>query len=184
MAITKKMVFDAIESLEAQGIPATNAAIREMIGGSNATIQKYRKEYYEQRQAQAVREAIILKESEVTVLTEAFAALLKQRVDGIQVQYSKDLQQLADTLAQASNEADVLHQTVGTQEKQIAELAEEGRTLRSNLDFHESLHKKEKQELQAEIQRLNELAYTHKGRADLLEERLKQYESKAKAEVL
>ena len=39
---------------------------------------------------------------------------------------------------------------------------------------YEKLHK----EQQAEIQRLSELAFTQKGRADLLEERLKQYESK------
>lgn len=181
MAITKKMVFDAIESLEARGIPATNAAILEITGGSNATVQKYRREYYEQRQAQAVREAIILKDSEVTALSEAFATLLKHRVDGIQTQYVGDLQQLSDALTQASNESDVLRQTVTAQEKQIADLLDEARALRSNLDFHENLHKKEKQELQAEIQRLNELAYTHKGRADLLEERLKQYESKTKA---
>lgn len=183
MAITKKTVFDAIESLEAQGIIATNAAILEITGGSNATVQKYRKEYYEQRQAQAVREAIILKDSEVHALTEAFAALLKQRVDGIQAQYAGDLQQLSDTLAQASNEADLLRQKVGVQEKQIAELVDESQTLRNSLAFHEKHSQKEKQELQAEIQRLNELAYTHKGRAELLEERLKQYESKSKAEV-
>lgn len=183
MAITKKIVFDAIESLEAKGITATNGAILEITGGSNATVQKYRKEFYEQRQAQAVREAIILKDSEVQALSEAFAALLKQRVDGIQAQYAGDLQQLADTLAQASNEADVLRQTIAAQEKQITELVEERQTLRNNLEFHEKSNKEEKQELQTEIKRLNELAYTHKGRAELLEERLKQYESKSKAEV-
>lgn len=181
MTATKKTIFDAIESIEAQGRTATNAAILEITGGSNATVQKYRKEYYEQRQAQAVREAIILKDSEVHALTEAFAALLKQRVDGVHLQYVIDLQRLGDSLAHTSHEMDQLRQKVESQEKQIAELVEERQTLRNNLDFNEKSHKEEKQELQTEIKRLNELAYTHKGRAELLEERLKQYESKSKA---
>lgn len=109
MAVTKKDVFTAIESLEQQGITATNAAILEITGGSNATVQKYRKEYYDSRQANAEK---------VTAINEKTA---------LQAHYDK-----------------------------------------------------ERKELQAEIQRLNEIAYTQKGRADLLEERLKQYETKPK----
>ena len=179
MAVTKKDEFTAIESLEKQGISPTNAAILEITGGSNATVQKYRKEYFDGRQAQAVKDAIVLKDSEISLLTDAFSALLKQRVDAVQHQYGEDVKQLNIALAESSGRIDELAahielQTLDNREataKATAAINEKA-TLQAH---YEKLHK----EQQAEIQRLSELAFTQKGRADLLEERLKQYESKA-----
>ena len=115
MAVTKKDVFSAIEQLEKQGVNATNAAILEVTGGSNATIQKYRKEYYDSRQAQAVKESIVLKDSEITLLTDAFAALLKQRVAGVEEQYKTDVEQLNTALAESSTRVDELVHAVDVQ---------------------------------------------------------------------
>lgn len=176
--VTQQDVLTAIEQLEAEGKSATNDAIRNITGGSNATVQKHRKAIFDQRAAQVAREAIILKETEVRVLTDAFATLLKQRVDGIQTSFAGDLKQLIDSLTQASSEVDSLTQKLMAQEVKITGLMEEGRTLRNNLDFVEKSYREEKLELQAEIKSLSKEAYTQKGRADVLEERLKQYEGK------
>lgn len=178
MAVTKANVFDAIASLELQGKVATNSAILAITGGSNVTIQKYRKEFYEQRQAQTIKESMILKDSELSVLTDAFAALLKQRITIVQEQHSVIIKQLTDSLAEASSELDQLRlsdealqaSTKVAQEHAANALAEKNLLL--------TQHEKERKEMQAEIHRLNELAYTQKGRADVLEERIKQYEYK------
>jgi nitrogen regulatory protein PII len=180
MAVTKKDVFTAIESLEQQGITATNAAILEITGGSNATVQKYRKEYYDSRQAQAVKDAIVLKDTEITALTDAFASLLKQRVTGVQEQYTTDIAQLTTSLQEASSRIDELCQTVELQNESNRQANAEKVTAINEKTALQAHYDKERKELQAEIQRLNEIAYTQKGRADLLEERLKQYETKPK----
>lgn len=179
MAVTKKDVFTAIESLEKQGISPTNAAILEITGGSNATVQKYRKEYFDGRQAQAVKDAILLKDSEISLLTDAFSALLKQRVDAVQHQYGEDVKQLNIALAESSGRIDELCQTVELQNESNRQANAEKVAAINEKTVLQAHYDKERKELQAEIQRLNEIAYTQKGRADLLEERLKQYESKA-----
>ena len=180
MAVTKKDVFTAIESLEQQGITATNAALLEITGGSNATVQKYRKEYYDSRQAQAVKDAIVLKDTEITALTDAFASLLKQRVTGVQEQYTTDIAQLTTSLQEALSRIDELCQTVELQNESNRQANAEKVTAINEKTALQAHYDKERKELQAEIQRLNEIAYTQKGRADLLEERLKQYETKPK----
>lgn len=180
MAVTKKDVFTAIESLEQQGITATNAAILEITGGSNATVQKYRKEYYDSRQAQAVKDAIVLKDTEITALTDDFASLLKQRVTRVQEQYTTDIAQLTASLQEASSRIDELCQTVELQNESNRQANAEKVTAINEKTALQAHYDKERKELQAEIQRLNEIAYTQKGRADLLEERLKQYETKPK----
>ena len=180
MAVTKKDVFTAIESLEQQGITATNAAILDITGGSNATVQKYRKEYYDSRQAQAVKDAIVLKDTEITALTDAFASLLKQRVTRVQEQYTTDIAQLTASLQEASSRIDELCQTVELQNESNRQANAEKVTAINEKTALQAHYDKERKELQAEIQRLNEIAYTQKGRADLLEERLKQYETKPK----
>ena len=177
-SITKNQVFSAIENLEQQGKTATNTAILAITGGSNATVQKYRKEFYEQRQAQIVKESVILKDTEITVLTDAFAALLKQRISMVQEQYSADLKQLSDSLAEASSELDQLRISEEELTASTKETQERAANVMAEKNLLQTQHEKERKELQAEIQRLNELAYTHKGRADILEERIKQYESK------
>lgn len=179
MAVTKKDVFEAIESLEQQGVAATNSAILLITGGSNATVQKYRKEYYDNRQAQAIKDAIVLKDSEVTTLTDAFASLLKQRVTGVQEQYTADIAQLTASLQEASGRIDELaaHIEIQTADNREAN-AKATAAINEKMALQAHYEKLHKEQL-AEIQRLNEIAYTQKGRADLLEERLKQYETKA-----
>lgn len=178
MAVSKKDIYLAIETLEAQGIVATNAAILAMTGGSNATVQKYRKEYYDQRQAQIIKESIVLRDQEISVLTDAFSILLKQRIEALQHQYMIDTQQLTESLAQVSNELDDMHELVATTKQQLTELVDVNKKLTSNYELQEKRHVQDRQELQAQVQQLNELAYTHKGRAELLAERIKQYETK------
>lgn len=178
MAVSKKDIYLAIETLEAQGIVATNAAILAATGGSNATVQKYRKEYYDQRQAQIIKESIVLRDQEISVLTDAFSILLKQRIEALQHQYMIDTQQLTESLAQVSNELDGMHELVATTKQQLTELVDVNKKLTSNYELQEKRHVQDRQELQAQVQQLNELAYTHKGRAELLAERIKQYETK------
>ena len=182
MAVTKKDVFSAIEQLEKQGVNATNAAILEVTGGSNATVQKYRKEYYDNRQAQAIKESIVLKDSEISLLTEAFATLLKQRVAGVQEQYKADIEQLNIALSESSARVDELVQAIDIQNESNREANTRATNAVNEKATLQAHYEKERKEMQAEIQRLNEIAYTHKGRADLLEERIKQYEKLPKDE--
>ena len=89
-----------------------------------------------------------------------------------------DTQQLTESLAQVSNELDGMHELVATTKQQLTELVDVNKKLTSNYELQEKRHVQDRQELQAQVQQLNELAYTHKGRAELLAERIKQYETK------
>lgn len=113
-SITKQDVINAIQQLQDQGVTATNQAILEITGGSNATVQKYRKEYFDSITAQAVKESIVLKESEASTLTAAFAALLKSRIDGVKAEYEAVLDQLNAALQETSTHNDQLLLNVET----------------------------------------------------------------------
>lgn len=180
MAVTKQNVFDAIEQLEAQGESATNANILEITGGSNATVQKYRREYYNGRQAQIAKASIVLQDNETKLLTDAFATLLKQRVSTVQERYEADITQLNTALAEASLRIDELAQAIDAQNivnREATAQATQAVNEKATLQAH---YESERKQMQAEINRLNELAFTQKGRADLLEERIKQFENNAK----
>jgi hypothetical protein len=176
MAVTKKDVFDAINQLHDQSLIATNQAILEITGGSNATIQKYRKEFFDAKTAHAVKESIVLKDAEVSVLTQAFSELLKNRVGGLSSEFDNATGQLNESLSESSSRNDALTATVENQQKQLAEAQQLIVQLKNQIDFAKEAHAAEKTELSTKIGELNELAYTQKGRADLLEERLKQFE--------
>ena len=72
MAVTKNDVLTAIEQLEADNQNPTNANILAITGGSNATIQKYRAEIMAERQQQAFKSRIVLKDSELSGVTPEF----------------------------------------------------------------------------------------------------------------
>ena len=180
MAVTKHTVIDAIEQLEAQGASVTNANILEITGGSNATVQKYRREYYNGRQAQIAKASIVLQDNETKLLTDAFATLLKQRVSTVQERYDADITQLNTALAEASLRIDELAQAIDAQNivnREATAQATQAVNEKATLQAH---YESERKQMQAEINRLNELAFTQKGRADLLEERIKQFENNAK----
>ena len=180
MAVTKQNVIDAIEQLEAQGASVTNANILEITGGSNATVQKYRREYYNGRQAQIAKASIVLQDNETKLLTDAFATLLKQRVSTVQERYDADITQLNTALAEASLRIDELAQAIDAQNivnREATAQATQAVNEKATLQAH---YESERKQMQAEINRLNELAFTQKGRADLLEERIKQFENNAK----
>lgn len=180
MAVTKQNVFDAIEQLEAQGASIANANILEITGGSNATVQKYRREYYNGRQAQIAKASIVLQDNETKLLTDAFATLLKQRVSTVQERYDADITQLNTALAEASLRIDELAQAIDAQNivnREATAQATQAVNEKATLQAH---YESERKQMQAEINRLNELAFTQKGRADLLEERIKQFENNAK----
>ena len=76
MAVTKNDVLTAIEQIESRGDNPTNANILAIVGGSNATVQKYRSEIMNERQQQAFKSRIVLKDSELSKLTNTFNDLL------------------------------------------------------------------------------------------------------------
>ena len=118
-SITKQDVINAIQQLQDQGVTATNQAILEITGGSNATVQKYRKEYFDSITAQVVKESVVLKDSEASTLTAAFAALLKSRIDGVKGEYEAVLDQLNAALQETSTHNDQLLIDVETLQKEL-----------------------------------------------------------------
>lgn len=168
MAITKNDVLTAIEQIESRGDNPTNANILAIVGGSNATVQKYRSEIMSERQQQAFKSRIILKDSELSKLTNTFNDLLANRLGELNSELTQIINQLQTSNDDLSAQLDIIQAELLTTQNQSKTKGEKISELENELSFIEKKAIREKDELNAQLVEL----YKQAGKVELLTEKL------------
>lgn len=179
MAVTRNDVLSAIEQLESEGQNPTNANIHAITGGSNGTVQKYRSEIMAERQQQAFKSRIVLKDSELSKLTDTFNNLLSNRLGELNSELSKIIQQLESSNSELSNDLDRTKSYLDTSQKTIADKNNIIKELETKISFAQDAFDIEKKSILEEKETLNaklfELA-KEVGKVELLTAKLEQSE--------
>ena len=168
MAVTKNDVLTAIEQIESRGDNPTNANILAIVGGSNATVQKYRSEIMSERQQQAFKSRIILKDSELSKLTNTFNDLLANRLGELNSELTQIINQLQTSSDDLSAQLDMIQAELLTTQNQSKAKDERIGELENELSFIEKKANREKDELNAQLVEL----YKQAGKVELLTEKL------------
>lgn len=168
MAITKNDVLTAIEQIESRGDNPTNANILAIVGGSNATVQKYRSEIMSERQQQAFKSRIVLKDSELSKLTNTFNDLLANRLGELNSELTQIITQLQTSNDDLSAQLDIIQAELLTTQNQSKVKDEKISGLENELSFIEKKSSREKDELNAQLVEL----YKQAGKVELLTEKL------------
>ena len=168
MAITKNDVLTAIEKIESRGDNPTNANILAIVGGSNATVQKYRSEIMSERQQQAFKSRIVLKDSELSKLTNTFNDLLANRLGELNSELTQIIIQLQTSNDDLSAQLDIIQAELLTTQNQSKAKDEKISGLENELSFIEKKSSREKDELNAQLVEL----YKQAGKVELLTEKL------------
>ena len=168
MAVTKNDVLTAIEQIESRGDNPTNANILAIVGGSNATVQKYRSEIMSERQQQAFKSRIVLKDSELSKLTNTFNDLLANRLGELNSELTQIITQLQTSNDDLSAQLDVIQGELVNANNQSKAKDERISELENELSFIEKKASREKDELNAQLVEL----YKQAGKVELLTEKL------------
>ena len=168
MAVTKNDVLTAIEQIESRGDNPTNANILAIVGGSNATVQKYRSEIMNERQQQAFKSRIVLKDSELSKLTNTFNDLLANRLGELNSELTQIITQLQTSNDDLSAQLDIIQAELLTTQNQSKAKDEKISGLENELSFIEKKSSREKDELNAQLVEL----YKQAGKVELLTEKL------------
>ena len=168
MAVTKNDVLTAIEQLEADNQNPTNANILAIVGGSNATVQKYRSEIMSERQQQAFKSRIVLKDNELSKLTNTFNDLLANRLGELNSELTQIITQLQTSNDDLSAQLDVIQGELVNANNQSKAKDERISELENELSFIEKKASREKDELNAQLVEL----YKQAGKVELLTEKL------------
>ena len=173
MAVTKNDVLTAIEQIESRGDNPTNANILAIVGGSNATVQKYRSEIMAERQQQAFKSRIVLKDNELSKLTNTFNDLLANRLGELNSELTQIINQLQTSNDDLSAQLDVIQNELANANNQSKAKDERISELENELSFIEKKASREKDELNAQLVEL----YKQAGKVELLTEKLASLET-------
>lgn len=168
MAVTKNDILTAIEQIESRGDNPTNANILAIVGGSNATVQKYRSEIMAERQQQAFKSRIVLKDNELSKLTNTFNDLLANRLGELNSELTQIINQLQTSNDDLSAQLDMIQAELLTTQNQSKAKDERIGELENELSFIEKKANREKDELNAQLVEL----YKQAGKVELLTEKL------------
>lgn len=180
MAVTKNDVLNAIEQLESNDQNPTNANILAITGGSNATIQKYRSEIMQERQQQAFKSRIVLKDSELSKLTDTFNNLLASRLGDLNSELSIVITQLEKTNSELSNNLDKTLSDLAIAHKTIENLTSTIKELETKISFADERFEIERQTIAKEKDKLNDeikIYLKDIGKIELLQSQNKQLET-------
>ena len=173
MAVTKNDILTAIEQIESRGDNPTNANILAIVGGSNATVQKYRSEIMAERQQQAFKSRIVLKDNELSKLTNTFNDLLANRLGELNSELTQIINQLQTSNDDLSAQLDMIQAELLTTQNQSKAKDERIGELENELSFIEKKANREKDELNAQLVEL----YKQAGKVELLTEKLASLET-------
>ena len=168
MAVNKNDVLTAIEQIESRGDNPTNANILAIVGGSNATVQKYRSEIMNERQQQAFKSRIVLKDTELTKLTNIFNDLLANRLGELNSELTQIINQLQASNDDLSAQFDVIQSELVNAENRLKSKDQRISELENELSFIEKKASREKDVLNAQLVEL----YKQGGKVELLTEKL------------
>ena len=179
MAVTKNDVLNAIEQLESNDQNPTNANILAITGGSNATIQKYRSEIMQERQQQAFKSRIVLRDSELSKLTTTFNDLLANRLGDLNSELSSIITQLENSNSELSHTLDKTRSDLESAEKTIADKENTIKELETKISFANEAFDIERKTILDEKESLNKQLFElakEVGKVELLTAKLEQSE--------
>jgi phosphoenolpyruvate carboxylase len=179
LAITKNDVLTAIEQIESRGDNPTNANILAIVGGSNATVQKYRSEIMSERQKQAFKSRIVLKDSELSKLTNTFNDLLANRLGEHNSELSTVIAQLETSNSELSNNLDQALSDLAIANKKIENLTSTIKELETKISFANEAFDIERKTILDEKESLNKQLFElakEVGKVELLTAKLEQSE--------
>lgn len=179
MAVTKGDVLNAIEQLESNDQSPTNANILQITGGSNATVQKYRAEIMQERQEKAFKSRIVLKDSELSKLTNTFNSLLSDRLGELNSELSSIITQLENSNSELSHTLDKTRSDLESAEKTIAEKDNTIKELETKISFSQDAFNVEKQTILDDKKALESKLFDlakEIGKVELLANKLEQSE--------
>ena len=179
MAVTKSDILKAIEQLELENQNPTNANILAITGGSNATIQKYRSEIMQERQQQAFKSRIVLKDNELSKLTNTFNSLLSDRLGELNSELSSIITQLENSNSELSHTLDKTRSDLESAEKTIADKENTIKELETKISFAQDAFDIEKKSILEEKETLNAKLFDlakEVGKVELLTSKLSQAE--------
>jgi chromosome segregation ATPase len=179
MATTKNDVLNAIEQLESNDQNPTNANILAITGGSNATIQKYRSEIMQERQQQAFKSRIVLKDSELSKLTTTFNDLLANRLGDLNSELSNIITQLENSNSELSHTLDKTRSDLESAEKTIVDKDSFIKELETKISFANEAFDIERKTILDEKESLNKQLFElakEVGKVELLTAKLEQSE--------
>ena len=179
MAVTKSDILKAIEQLELENQNPTNANILALTGGSNATIQKYRAEIMAERQQQAFKSRIVLKDSELSKLTTTFNDLLSNRLGELNSELSNIITQLENSNSELSHTLDKTQSDLESAKKTIADKENTIKELETKISFAQDAFDIEKKSILEEKETLNAKLFDlakEVGKVELLTAKLQQSE--------
>lgn len=179
MAVTKSDILKAIEQLELENQNPTNANILALTGGSNATIQKYRAEIMAERQQQAFKSRIVLKDSELSKLTTTFNDLLANRLGELNSELSNIITQLENSNSELSHTLDKTQSDLESAKKTIADKENTIKELETKISFAQDAFDIEKKSILEEKETLNAKLFDlakEVGKVELLTAKLQQSE--------
>ena len=179
MAVTKNDVLNAIEQLESNDQNPTNANILAITGGSNATIQKYRSEIMQERQQQAFKSRIVLRDSELSKLTTTFNDLLANRLGDLNSELSSIITQLENSNSELSHTLDKTRSDLESAEKTIADKENTIKELETKISFANEAFDIERKTILDEKESLNKQLFElakEVGKVELLTAKLQQSE--------
>lgn len=179
MAITKNDVLTAIEQIESRGDNPTNANILAIVGGSNATVQKYRSEIMSERQQQAFKSRIVLKDNELSKLTTTFNDLLSNRLGELNSELSNIITQLENSNSELSHTLDKTQSDLESAKKTIADKENTIKELETKISFAQDAFDIERKSILEEKETLNAKLFDlakEVGKVELLTAKLEQSE--------
>ena len=179
MAVTKNDVLTAIEQIESRGDNPTNANILAIVGGSNATVQKYRSEIMSERQQQAFKSRIVLKDNELSKLTNTFNDLLANRLGEHNSELSTVIAQLETSNSELSNNLDQALSDLAIANKKIENLTSTIKELETKISFANEAFDIERKTILDEKESLNKQLFElakEVGKVELLTAKLEQSE--------
>ena len=119
MAVTKSDVLRAIEQLEANDQKPTNANILAIVGGSNATVNKYRSEILNERLEQSFENKIRLNENELMAVSTVFDRILSSRLLTLRAEYEAHIANSENTITTLLNKMEVLEDLLSEKNNEL-----------------------------------------------------------------
>lgn len=172
MAVTKSDVLRAIEQLEANDQKPTNANILAIVGGSNATVNKYRSEILNERLEQSFENKIRLNENELMAVSTVFDRILSSRLATLRAEYEAHIVNNEITVSNLLDRIDVLENLLDERNNELLVMNHELTEAKAKVSLIQENATAEKENL---TKQLFELA-KESGKVEFLNSKVEQLE--------
>ena len=172
MAVTKSDVLRAIEQLEANDQKPTNANILAIVGGSNATVNKYRSEILNERLEQSFENKIRLNENELMAVSTVFDRILSSRLATLRAEYEAHIVNNEITVSNLLDRIDVLENLLDEKNNELLVMNHELTEAKAKVSLIQENATAEKENLNRQLLELAK----ESGKVEFLNSKVEQLE--------